>query len=68
MQISFGHGVDKFWTNVFPSELVARHENNIKRFGKALRTVKRFEIIFAVVSVQGMLKLFKFPEASLPHI
>jgi len=64
MQISFGRGVDQFWTNVFPSELVAKHEENIKRFGKVLQTVKKLEVVFAVVSVQGMLKLFRFPQVS----
>ena len=64
MQISFGRGVDQFWTNVFPSELVAKQEENIKRFGKVLHTVKRLEVVFAVISVQTMLKLFRFPEVS----
>lgn len=69
MQISFGKGEEKFWTNVFPSELVAKHTANIKKFGRVLKIIKTFEPIFAVMSVQAMLKLFRFPRAcSYPHL
>ncbi len=61
MQISFGKGEEKFWTNVFPSELVAKHADNIKKFGKALKVIKKAEPLFAVMSVDAMLKLFRFP-------
>ena len=62
MQISFGKGEEKFWTNVFPSELVAKHTSNIKKFGRILKIIKIFEPFFAVMSVQAMLKLFRFPQ------
>ncbi|KLO12863.1 FAD/NAD-binding domain-containing protein [Schizopora paradoxa] len=62
MQISFGKGEDKFWTNVFPSELVAKHADDIKKFGKVLKIIKKAEPLFAVMSVQAMLKLFRFPQ------
>ncbi|KAH8108787.1 FAD/NAD-binding domain-containing protein [Phellopilus nigrolimitatus] len=62
MQISFGKGEEKFWTNVFPSELVAEHTEDIKKFGRVLKLVKRLEPLFAVMSVQAMLKLFRFPK------
>lgn len=61
MQISFGKGQEKFWTNVFPSELVAKHSKDIQKFGRVLNIIKRFEPIFAVISVQAMLKMFNFP-------
>ena len=62
MQISFGKGEEKFWTNVFPSELVAKHADNIKKFGRVLKVIKHLEPLFAVMSVQAMLKLFRFPK------
>ncbi|KAI5122113.1 hypothetical protein M0805_002235 [Coniferiporia weirii] len=62
MQISFGKGEEKFWTNVFPSELVAEHAENIKKFGRVLKIIKRLEPLFAIMSVQAMLKLFRFPQ------
>lgn len=62
MQISFGKGEEQFWTNTFPSELVAEHAQNIKKFGRVLKIIKRFEPIFAIMSVQAMLKLFRFPK------
>jgi hypothetical protein len=61
MQISFGKGQEQFWTNVFPSELVAKHADNIKKFGRVLNVIKKLEPLFAVMSVQAMLKLFRFP-------
>ena len=60
MQISFGKGRDTFWSNVFPSELVDRFSEDIKRFGKTLRTIKRFEVFFAVIPVHRMLSMFKY--------
>ena len=41
MQISFGKGQEKFWTNVFPSELVAKHADDIKKFGRVLQVIKK---------------------------
>ena len=60
-RISFGKGED-FWTNVFPSELVAKHSESIKKFGKALKTIKRLEVVFAMIPVERMLKIFRFPK------
>ncbi|TDL22755.1 FAD/NAD-binding domain-containing protein [Rickenella mellea] len=61
MQISFGKGPETFWTNVFPSELVAKHAKDIERFGRVLKVIKVLEPVFAVMSVQAMLRLFRFP-------
>ncbi|EPQ27127.1 uncharacterized protein PFL1_05408 [Pseudozyma flocculosa PF-1] len=62
LQISFGKGKDTFWSNVFPSELVDRFSDDIKKFGKTLRTIKRFEVFFAVIPVHRMLRLFGFSD------
>lgn len=60
LQISFGKGKESFWSNVFPSELVERFQADIKKFGKTLQTIKRFEPFFAVIPVDRMLKMFGF--------
>ena len=58
-RISFGKG-DEFWTNVFPSKLVAEFRADIAKFGRALKTIKRLEPVFALVPVHAMLRLFGF--------
>ncbi|PWN21575.1 nucleotide-binding domain-containing protein [Microstroma glucosiphilum] len=60
LQISFGKGKETFWSNVFPSELVDKFSDDIKKFGKTLHTIKRFEPIFAMIPVDRMLKMFRF--------
>ncbi|EUC61602.1 flavin containing amine oxidasedehydrogenase, putative [Rhizoctonia solani AG-3 Rhs1AP] len=59
MQISFGTG-SNFWSNVFPSPLIRSFETDIAKFGRALKTIKRLEPIFAFISIQRMLSLFRF--------
>ncbi|KAH9831268.1 FAD/NAD-P-binding domain-containing protein [Rhodofomes roseus] len=59
MQISFGKDKD-FWTNVFPSSLVAQFQGDIKKFGTALSIIKKFEPFFAMIPVHTMLKMFGF--------
>lgn len=60
LQISFGKGKETFWSNVFPTELVDKFQDDIKKFGKTLQTIKRFEPFFAVIPVDRMLKMFRF--------
>ncbi|TIC06082.1 nucleotide-binding domain-containing protein [Wallemia mellicola] len=60
MQISFDKGKESFWTNVFPSELVENYHDDIKKFGKVLQIIGRFEPIFALIPVDKMLKMFGF--------
>ncbi|KAH9859028.1 FAD/NAD-P-binding domain-containing protein [Lenzites betulinus] len=59
MQISFGKG-ENFWSNVFPSELVAQFKDDIAKFGTALSTIKKLEAMFAVIPVHVMLRMFNF--------
>ncbi|CAE6352340.1 unnamed protein product [Rhizoctonia solani] len=59
MQISFGTGPN-FWSNVFPSPLVRSFESDIAKFGRALKTIKRLEPVFAFIPIQRMLSLFRF--------
>ncbi|KAA1471046.1 FAD/NAD(P)-binding domain-containing protein [Dentipellis sp. KUC8613] len=59
MQISFGKGPD-FWSNVFPSPLTAHFSADIRKFGRALSTIKALEVPFALLPVHSMLSLFRF--------
>lgn len=62
LQISFGKGKDTFWSNVFPSELVEKFSDDIKKFGRTLKTIGKFEVFFAVIPVHRMLKMFGFSD------
>ena len=57
LQISFGKK-DTFWTNVFPTETTQRFAKDIKRFGRMLKIVKWFELLF-VIPVWLSLWLFR---------
>lgn len=58
-RISFGKDKD-FWTNVYPTALVAHFQSDIKKFGTALSVIKKFEPVFAMIPVHAMLKMFNF--------
>jgi hypothetical protein len=59
-QISFGREVSDFWTNTFPSELIDKFGKDIKKFGRALKVIKKLEVIFALIPVHVMLRIFRF--------
>jgi predicted NAD/FAD-binding protein len=61
LQVSFGKD-DKFWTNVFPTELLARHAKEIKRFQFMMKFIRWFEIPFGLIPIKVMMKLFLFSE------
>ena len=58
-RISFGKG-DDFWSNVFPSKLVAEYQKDIIKFGRALSVIKSLELVFAMIPVHVMLRIFNF--------
>ena len=59
-KISFGKG-DYWWSNHgHESDLVKRLAPEIKRFGKLLRWINRFELFFIFVSIESVLKFFRF--------
>ncbi|KAK6956932.1 hypothetical protein Daesc_002214 [Daldinia eschscholtzii] len=61
LQVSFGK--DKtFWTNVFPTLLLARHEKEVRRLPKVLKLIRWFEAFFALLPLKLVLKLFRFSE------
>ncbi|KAJ9637957.1 hypothetical protein H2204_004547 [Knufia peltigerae] len=61
LQVSFGKD-DTFWTNVFPTELIAHHQKEVKRLAFALKFMRWFEILFALVPMKIFFKLWMFSE------
>jgi hypothetical protein len=61
LQVSFGKD-DTFWTNVFPTKLLAEHQKEIKNFNRMLRIVRWFEVIFALMPIRLLMKLFGFSQ------
>jgi len=61
LQVSFGKD-DKFWTNVYPTDLLARHQNEVRRLAFMLKFMRWFEVFFALVPIKYMFKLFWFSE------
>ncbi|KAL5117692.1 hypothetical protein ACEQ8H_004440 [Pleosporales sp. CAS-2024a] len=61
LQVSFGKD-DIFWTNVFPTELLARHQKEIKRFNRMLKIVRWFELFFAMIPIKILFKIFFFSD------
>ncbi|KAJ5064140.1 hypothetical protein J3E72DRAFT_244098 [Bipolaris maydis] len=61
LHVSFGKD-DIFWTNVFPTELLARHQKEIRRFNTMLKIVRWFELFFALIPIKVLFKMFMFSE------
>ncbi|KAK4186977.1 hypothetical protein QBC35DRAFT_411438 [Podospora australis] len=59
LQVSFGKG-DQFWTNVYPTKLLERHQGEIKRFYWMLKIIRWFEIFFMLLPIKVLMKLFFF--------
>lgn len=67
MRIAFGLG-DKHWTNHSPSELTARLQPEIEKFGKVLRWISRFEPLFVFVPIRTVLRWWGFSEDFRNHM
>lgn len=52
----------QFWTNVFPTELLAKHQTEIARFEKVVKWLPWLEWIFALVPLKASLKIFGFSD------
>jgi NAD(P)-binding Rossmann-like domain len=61
LQVSFGKD-DTFWTNVYPTKLLEKHQKEIARFTTMLRIVGWFEVIFALIPIRLLMKLFGFSQ------
>ncbi|KAJ3499611.1 hypothetical protein NLG97_g188 [Lecanicillium saksenae] len=60
LQVSFGKGKGRFWTNCFPSRLVKQFDSDIKRFGTFLNVIKWSLPVLGIVPISAMLKIFLF--------
>jgi predicted NAD/FAD-binding protein len=61
LQVSFGK--DKtFWSNVFPTDLIARHQKEVKRLAFALKFMRWFEVFFALIPLKYFFKLWFFSD------
>ncbi|KAJ3782038.1 FAD/NAD(P)-binding domain-containing protein [Lentinula aff. detonsa] len=67
LQVSFGKG-NTFWTNVYPTQLVARHSKDIKRFSWAIKVMRWFELIFAMIPIKVSLKMFFFSDEFINYM
>ncbi|KAI5921249.1 hypothetical protein F4810DRAFT_678980 [Camillea tinctor] len=61
LQVSFGKD-SKFWTNVFPTDLLVRHRKEVKRLVTMLRIMRLFEVFFALLPLRLVFRLFLFSE------
>jgi predicted NAD/FAD-binding protein len=61
LQVSFGKD-ETFWTNVFPTELLAKHQSEVKRLSFLLKFMRWFEIFFALMPMHLFFKVFLFSE------
>ncbi|KAF2476184.1 FAD/NAD(P)-binding domain-containing protein [Lindgomyces ingoldianus] len=61
LQVSFGKD-DIFWSNVFPTQLLAKHQKQIRRFKRMLTIVRWFEIFFALIPIKYLMKIFWFSD------
>jgi len=59
LQVSFGKG-DHFWTNVFPTKFIQKHQKEVKRFFTMIKVVRWFELIFAMLPMKYLVKLWGF--------
>jgi hypothetical protein len=59
--VSFGKE-ETFWTNVYPTQLLATHQKEIRRFTTMLSLVRTFELFFALLPIKYLMKLFMFSD------
>ncbi|KAH6648355.1 hypothetical protein BKA67DRAFT_627445 [Truncatella angustata] len=61
LHVSFGK--DKiFWSNVFPTEILVKHQKEVYRFDKVLKFMRWFEVFFMLLPLRLVLKMFLFSE------
>jgi len=57
LQVAFGKD-ETFWTNVFPTKLLADHQKETHRFVTMIKWVRRLEVLFALLPIKYLFKLF----------
>ncbi|KAL4876001.1 hypothetical protein BJY04DRAFT_223487 [Aspergillus karnatakaensis] len=60
LQVSFGKGVDAFFSNVFPSPLIDKFKPEIKKLNWVLKCIKFGLPVLGVLPLKVILKLFRF--------
>ncbi|GAB7356296.1 hypothetical protein MBLNU459_g7098t1 [Dothideomycetes sp. NU459] len=61
LQVSFGKD-DQFWTNVYSTAMLKKHEKEVKRFYYMIKIIRWFEVFFALIPIKYLVKLFWFSE------
>ena len=61
LQVSFGKG-EQFWSNVYPTKMLAKHGREVRRFRTMLSIVRFFEVFFALLPIKYLVRLFRFSE------
>ena len=59
LQVSFGKD-NNFWTNVFPTQFIAKHQKEVKRLNFVLKFMRWFEIFFMLIPMKYFFKMFFF--------
>ncbi|KAI0163938.1 hypothetical protein GGR57DRAFT_270674 [Xylariaceae sp. FL1272] len=61
LQVSFGKD-DTFWTNVFPTKILAKHAKEVSRLVTMLKIMRWLEVFFALLPLRLVFKMFLFSE------
>lgn len=61
LQVSFGKD-ETFWSNMFPTNLIVKHQREVRRLVWMLKIMRWFEIIFAILPLKVVFKLFFFSD------
>ena len=56
LQVSFGKD-EMFWTNVFPTKLVEKHQSEIKRFIRIIKLIRWLEVFFLYIPIKTSMKM-----------
>lgn len=61
LQVSFGKN-ETFWTNVYPTKLLVKHQGEVRRLSRMLRVMRWFEVFFALLPLRLVCKIFLFSD------
>jgi predicted NAD/FAD-binding protein len=61
LQVAFGKD-NLFWSNVYPTKLIERHQKEVKRFFRMLSIVRWFELFFALLPIKYLTKIFGYSD------
>ncbi|KAH6689878.1 hypothetical protein F5X68DRAFT_167493 [Plectosphaerella plurivora] len=61
LHVSFGKD-ETFWSNVFPTKLMERHQAEVRRFVTLLKVMRWFEVFFAMIPLKIVFKMFFFSD------